>query len=83
MVYHTVPNGAPRLLLFEDGLQIDIAGGTVESVNGLANIWKERSRTLSPGDHTYEVKLGQATATATAHALGNGLFPLVLMVVEG
>jgi hypothetical protein len=84
-LYHTVANGNPQLRLYIDGLQYDYVLWESLFANKLGYVEREIliDPNLSPGLHTFELKLGQVTAVAGANALGTSLTPQTLFVREG
>lgn len=81
--YHSNASQGPGLGLYEDGVKIDQNYFSTAAVNNQIPLWRELPRQPSAAPHTYEVKLLQTIATATAHAFGTAANPLLLSITEG
>lgn len=82
VVYHSGGSQGPLLGLWEDGVKIEQVYFSTGIANQQCSLWKERTLTPAAGAHTYEVKLGQTVAAATAHAFGSAAGPLTLIATE-
>jgi hypothetical protein len=81
--YHSGGNQGPGLALYEDGVKVDQVYFSTGIANQQVPLQRNIVRQPSAGAHTYEIKVYQTIAAATAHAFGSAATPITLGIAEG